>query len=105
LYVTATARLASEGDIRWQLAHHEREAFDDMGSSFINWHWRDPFTGDRIAPAFSEQPKLPELSRWMPTEPERSWEDVAAGPGIEQRRLDLLRQSMADSVMVYQFVE
>jgi hypothetical protein len=103
VYVTATSRLASDGDFRWQLAHHEREAFADIGSKVMRWQWCDAITRDPIAPAFSEPPKLPNFSQWMPSGSGRSWEDVASSPGIDQRRLNHFRQSMADSVVVYQF--
>jgi hypothetical protein len=105
IYVTASSELVAEGDLRWRLAAHERHAFlSDFVPAMMKWKWRDYETGEFIAPAFDEQPELPELSRWMPTDSKKTWDDLPRGEVKTEGLKDVLMSAgEIDCVLVYQY--
>jgi hypothetical protein len=110
IYVNASSDLIAEGDLRWQLAAHERRVFlTDLLPDMMKWKWCDFATGETLAPAFDEPPELPELSRWMPTEDSKiTWDrDDLQVPGGEVDETDLLdtkwTAGTTDCVLMYQY--
>jgi hypothetical protein len=100
IYISASSSLIAERNLH--VAAHEQHAFlTDLVPSLMKWKWCDSVTGEIIAPAFDEPPKLPDLSRWMPSDSKETWDDLPRG---EIDKIDPKHWNrMADSVLVYQF--
>jgi hypothetical protein len=108
IYVMASSDLVNEGVFRWRLAGHERRAFESgLVPNLMEWKWCDPVTGETLAPAIDESPELPELSRWMPTDSNITWEDLPPADGEADYLRDLFElggtNKSPDCVLVYQY--
>jgi hypothetical protein len=105
IYINASSEVVAEGPERYNLAIHERRAFDTgLVPNMMEWKWCDLATGETLAYAFDDEPpELPELKKWVPTDLEVTWDDL---PDDETEVLPqslYVRERPADCVMVYQY--
>jgi hypothetical protein len=100
IYVGASSSLLAERD--FHAAASERHAFlTDLVPNMMQWNWVDLATGNLLAPAFDKPPELPELSRWMPTDSTKTWDDLT-GDEMEPTAVNRT-PGTDDSVLVYQY--
>jgi hypothetical protein len=105
IYVPASRDLVV--DLRWNMAALERRAFmNNLVPDMMKWEWRDSVTGETLAPAFDEPPKLPKLRRW-PTDWTLTWDDL---PDREVEDITLIKDTLwsipiwaLDCVLVYEY--
>jgi hypothetical protein len=104
IYINASGRLFFE-DVRWRLAKHGKCVYEtDLVPSMMKWRWLDFSTGTTLCPAFDEPPALSEMSRWVPTDQNITWDEIPSGAVDEQDLADLrLTAGSNDSIMVYQY--
>jgi hypothetical protein len=103
IYLGAWSDFVAEGDLRMRLAAHERRAFlADLVPAMMQWKWCDSVTGETLAPALDEPPELPELSRWMPTDSNITWDDIP-DVDIHNEEMSALCLRDSDCVLVYQY--
>jgi hypothetical protein len=105
IYVGAKSALVTDGDLRWRLAACERHVYMTyIVPAVLRWAWYDFATGKFLAPAFDRPPELPELSRWMPTDSKKTWDDLPYGKAVEKDLRPLHQEAgLPDSVLVYQY--
>jgi hypothetical protein len=103
IYVNASTHLVPGGDYRWNLAPLERHAYlSGLVQDMMQWKWCDFQTGETLAPAIDEPPKLPELSKWMPDNSNTSWDDFA-GVDLEVNLSGVYEARHSDCVLVYKY--
>jgi hypothetical protein len=112
IYVDASSNLVDDSSVhRWELAEREKHAYEtDLVPHLMKWEWHDFRTGKTLGPAFDEPPTLPELSRWMPTDPDITWDDIVIPSKVHvdsEPEEDLdgwnVMNVTNDSVLVYQY--
>jgi hypothetical protein len=101
IYVDALSDLAFEVSSRWCPALERRAFASELVSNMMQWKWCDFQTGETLAPAIDEPPKLPELSR-IPTDSNISWDDIP-GEDLEVDLNVVHGANAVDCVLVYQY--